>query len=120
MLKAFLKSMNLMYTGDCHSKDCSSMMRIVSIWSMQDLPALKPTILYIMSKGSGADLEFCVGALNSGSAPPDNIENMDGKMEHSNAIWNANLELQRQVKNKIERVFLHYLKLQRTFWKQGQ
>ena len=31
-------------------------------------------------------------------------------MEHSNAIWNANLELQRQVKNKIERIFLHYLK----------
>ena len=26
---------------------------------------------------------------------------MDGTMEHSNAIWNANLELQRQVKNKL-------------------
>ena len=25
-------------------------------------------------------------------------------------MLNANLELQRQVKNKIERVFLHYLK----------
>ena len=42
MSKAFLKSMNLMYTGDCHSNDCSSMMRSVAIWSMQDLPALKP------------------------------------------------------------------------------
>ena len=50
------------------------------------------------------------GAWGSGSAPPDNFENIDGKMEHSNAIWNANLELQRQVKNKIERIFLHYLK----------
>ena len=37
-------------------------------------------------------------------------ENMHGKMGYSNAIGNANLELQRQVKNKIERVFLHYLK----------
>ena len=50
------------------------------------------------------------GAWGSGSAPPDNFENIDGKMEHSNAIWNVNLELQRQVKNKIERIFLHYLK----------
>ena len=41
MSKAFLKSMKLMYTGECHSNDCSSMMRIVAIWSMQDLPALK-------------------------------------------------------------------------------
>ena len=46
-------------------------------------------------------------------------------MEHANAIWNANLELQRQVKNQIEGVFLHYLKRfesaeQRKIWKQGQ
>ena len=45
-----------------------------------------------------------------GSAPPDIIEIIDSKMEHFNAIWNANLELQRQVKNKKEHVFLHYLK----------
>ena len=42
MSKAFLKSMKLMYTGDCHSNDCSSMMLNVAIWSLQDLPALKP------------------------------------------------------------------------------
>ena len=34
--------------------------------------------------------------------PPDHFENMDDKMEHSNAIWNANLELQWLVKSKIE------------------
>ena len=33
MLKAFLNSMKLMYTGDCHFKDCSSMMRSGAIWS---------------------------------------------------------------------------------------
>ena len=38
--------------------------------------------------------------------PPDNSENMDVKMEHSYVFWNANLELQRQVRNKKERVFL--------------
>ena len=31
-----------MYISDCHSNDCSSMMRSVAIWSIQDLPALKP------------------------------------------------------------------------------
>ena len=45
-------------------------------------------------------------------------------MEHSNAIWIANLELQRQVKNKIERVYSYTiwndLEMQRNFWKQGQ
>ena len=35
---------------------------------------------------------------------------MDGKTEHYNAIWNVYLELQKQVNNKKERVFLHYLK----------
>ena len=34
---------------------------------------------------------------------------MDGKMLHYDAIWNAILELQRQVENKMERVILHYL-----------
>ena len=34
---------------------------------------------------------------------------MDGKLVHSNAVCNASLELQRQVENKMERVFLHYL-----------
>ena len=63
---------------------------------------------------AGEDLGFWVrGAWGSGLATPDNFENMDGKMEHSKAIWNANLELQRQVKNKIERVFWRYLK---QFW----
>ena len=53
---------------------------------------------------------MCVmGAWGSGSVSPDKFENMDGKIEHFNAIWNANFELQRQVKNKIECVFLHYL-----------
>ena len=42
MSKAFMKSMKLMYIGDCHSNDCSSMMRSVVIWSIQDLSALKP------------------------------------------------------------------------------
>ena len=32
----------MIYTGDCHSKGCSSVMRSVAIWSMQDLQALKP------------------------------------------------------------------------------
>ena len=45
-------------------------------------------------------------------------------MEHSNAIWIANLELQRQVKNKIERVYSYTiwndLEMQNFFWKQGQ
>jgi len=62
-------------------------------------------------------------ACGSGSASPHHFENMDGKMEHSNTIWNANLELDRQVKNEIERVFVHYFydfELQRIFLKQGQ
>ena len=37
------------------------------------------------------------GAWGSGSAQSANFENMDIEMVHSNAIWNAILELQRQV-----------------------
>ena len=40
---------------------------------------------------------------------PAHFDTMDGKMLHYDAIWNAILELQRQVENKMERVILHYL-----------
>jgi len=45
---------------------------------------------------------------------------MDGQMEHSKAIWNVYLELQRQVKNKKERAYSYDLELQRKIWKQGK
>jgi len=55
----------------------------------------------------GAAQGFCVRGCEVVDRPHLMIlKNMGGKMKHSNAIWNANLELQRQVKNKIERVFL--------------
>ena len=55
-----------------------------------------------------------------GVAPPGNFDTMDGKMVHYDAIWNAILKLQRQVENKMERVFLHYLEQCVTSEKKNQ
>ena len=53
--------------------------------------------------------DFVLVAWGSASASTDIFDNKEGKMVHSNAIWNANVELQIQVENKREHVFLHYL-----------
>ena len=42
LLNAFLKSTNTEYSGDCHSSDCSMMIRSVAMWSVQELSWQKP------------------------------------------------------------------------------
>ena len=39
---AFWKSTNTEYSGDCHSSDCSMMIRSVAMWSVQDLSWRNP------------------------------------------------------------------------------
>jgi len=55
---------------------------------------------------SGAALWFCVkGAWGNESVPPDNSENMDGKMEYSNVFSNTNLEHRLKQFRASEKIF---------------
>lgn len=45
-VKGLSKSIKFMYNGVCHSLDCSMIILRVAIWSVQDLPFLKPAWLH--------------------------------------------------------------------------